>query len=161
MNSPGPPLPALPQPVPPGSPMLGASSHSFSLLSLPSTTLLISSASGFHTPGSKTNRALSVSRGHLLTLRPEEEAVSGRKLQVRNDRNPTPSGTPRKRPDMLTTASGRAESRDSKDDISAPSSRSLSFFLCAAGFAPDSYHPTVSWGKNAQLGPGGRESELL
>ena len=73
-------------------PPLGASSHFFSLLSLPSATLLISSASGLHTPGSKTNRALSMSCGHLLTLRPAEEAVSGRKLRVRNDRNPTPSG---------------------------------------------------------------------
>ena len=62
---------------------------------------------------------------------------------------------------MLTTASGRAESRGSKDDVSAPSFRSLSFFPCAAGFAPDSYHPTVWWGKNAQLGPAGGESELL
>lgn len=43
---------------------------------------------------------------------------------------------------MLTSASGSAESRGSKDDTRVRSHHSLSLFLCAAGFAPNLYHST-------------------
>lgn len=64
----------------------------FSLLRLSLFTLLISPASGLHTPGSKTSQALSAEPWQP-TLKPMKEVVPGRKLWVINNRNPTPAGT--------------------------------------------------------------------
>ena len=46
--------------------------------------------------GPKQTRPSQLSHGHPLTLKPAEDAVSGRKLWVINDRNPTPTGTSKK-----------------------------------------------------------------